>query len=185
MTTDSRGDMVRSAAALLARQGMTATSFSEVVAHSGAPRGSIYHHFPGGKEQLTREAVELAGGYVLSRQGACGATTAAGVIECFVDLWRQVVVGSKGASGCAVAGVAIDAGEDEAELLALTRSTFRAWTDLLATQLAAAGLPAGRASSVSTITLASMEGALILCRAEGDVAPLEAVADELGRLVAG
>src|SRR2546421_4907172 len=61
MTTDSRQRMIETAAVVMRERGVEATSFSEVLARSGAPRGSIYHHFPGGKAQLIEEATRYAG----------------------------------------------------------------------------------------------------------------------------
>src|SRR5437867_8633848 len=108
MSRDSRTRMVRSAARLIRSRGVTATSFSEVVAASGAPRGSIYHYFPDGKDQLAADAIRWTSDRVLAHQRECAATSAAGVLECFIDMWRQVVLSSDGAQGCVVAGVAID-----------------------------------------------------------------------------
>jgi TetR/AcrR family transcriptional regulator, lmrAB and yxaGH operons repressor len=68
-------------------------------------------------------------------------------------------------------------------MLEIVRSTFQSWVDALAEQLTAAGVPADRAAPIAHITLAGMEGALILCRAEGTTAPLDVVADELIRLL--
>ena len=79
--------------------------------------------------------------------------------------------------------MAIDSVADDVELLQLVRSTFRDWLALLTAQLQATGLPPDRAASVALMTLAGMEGALILCRAEGGVAPLDQVASELLQLV--
>ena len=59
--TDSRSKMIRAAAELFRQDGYHATAFSDVVEASGAPRGSIYFHFPGGKQELAREATVLAG----------------------------------------------------------------------------------------------------------------------------
>jgi AcrR family transcriptional regulator len=56
--------MILSAAALLREYGASATSIDQVLAHSGAPRGSVYHHFPGGRTQLIDEAVALAGDFI-------------------------------------------------------------------------------------------------------------------------
>src|SRR2546428_9746694 len=107
VNTDSRERMVRSAASLIRTRGVNATSFSEVLADSGAPRGSIYHHFPNGKEQLAADAIRWTSERVLAHQRACRATTPAGVLDCFIDMWRQVVLASGGAAGCVVAGGAI------------------------------------------------------------------------------
>ena len=68
MPQDSRASMVRSAAALIGSQGVSATSFSDVLADSGAPRGSIYHHFPDGKKQLAEDAIRWTSDRVLAYQ---------------------------------------------------------------------------------------------------------------------
>jgi TetR/AcrR family transcriptional repressor of lmrAB and yxaGH operons len=185
MAGDSRTRMVRSAAALIQTRGATAASFSEVLADSGAPRGSIYHHFPSGKQQLAGEAIRWTSDRVLAHQRECPATTAAGVLDCFIDMWRQVVVASHGTAGCVVAGVAIDTAAGEPGLMDVVRATFRSWTDLLTQQLEAVGVSRGRAAAIAVTTVAGMEGALILSRAEGGPAPLDTVRAELLRLLPG
>jgi TetR/AcrR family transcriptional repressor of lmrAB and yxaGH operons len=183
MTSDSRARMVRSAASLIRTRGVTGTSFSDVLADSQAPRGSIYHHFPEGKEQLAADAIRWTSERVLAHQRDCPATTPEGVLDWFIDMWRQVVVSSGGRAGCVVAGVAVDTDVAEAGPMTLVRATFRSWMDLLTAQLRTAGLTPTRAAAVATATLAGMEGALILCRAERSVAPLETMAAELRRLL--
>lgn len=183
MATDSRARMVRSAASLIRTRGVSATSLSDVLADSGAPRGSIYHHFPNGKAQLAGDAIEWTSERVLARQRACHATTAEDVLGCFVDMWRQVVLASGGTAGCVVAGVAIDTVASEPGLIDVVRETFRSWMEVLVEQLRAVGVPRPRAAAIALSTVAGMEGALILCRAEGSSAPLETVARELMRLL--
>src|SRR5438034_3254174 len=181
--TDSRASMVRSAASLIRTRGVNATSFSEVLADRCAPRGSIYYHFPQGKEQLAEDAIRWTSERVLAHQRTCRATTPAGVLDCFIDMWRQVVLASGGAAGCVVAGVAIDTDAADRARMDVVRATFRSWVDLLAEQLAAVGVPARPASRVALATFAGMEGALILCRPEGQIAPLDTLAAELKRLL--
>ena len=183
MAAESRSRMVRSAAALIRTRGASATSFSEVLADSGAPRGSIYHHFPDGKQQLEADAIRWTSDRVLAHQRECAATTGAGVLECFIDMWRQTVLASGGAAGCVVAGVAIDTDAREPGMIDVVRETFRSWIGLLTEQLEGAGVPQGRARPIALATVAGMEGALILCRAEGGPGPLETVATELLRLL--
>ena len=182
MSKDSRAKMVRSAAKLIRTRGFTATSFSEVLAASGAPRGSIYHHFPNGKQQLAADAIQWTSERALTYQRSCPAQTPEGVLAWFVDMWRQIVVASQGAEGCVIAGVALDTGVGE-ELSGLVRETFRTWIGLLSDQFESAGVARRRARSISTAAVAAMEGALILCRSESSSAPLETVAAELTRLV--
>lgn len=183
MAGDSRGNMIRSAASLIGSRGVSATSFSDVLADSGAPRGSIYYHFPNGKAELATEAIGWTTDQILGHLRSCPAATAAEVLACFIDLWRQSVLRSGGSSGCAVAGVAIDTDAAQDGLIDVVRAAFRSWTALLAERLEGAGVPASRAGTIAVTALASMEGALILCRAEGGTGPLEAVAGELTRLV--
>ena len=182
MAGDSRERMVRSAASLISSRGVSATSFSDVVADSGAPRGSIYHHFPEGKRQLATEAIQWTSDRVVAYLRAGTETTPEAVLSRFIQLWRQVVVTSKASSGCVVAGVALDTGAEDG-LMDVARETFRSWERILADQLEQTGIPAGRARGISLATLAGMEGALILCRAEGTVQPLDDVAEELMRLL--
>jgi len=183
MATDSRGSMVRSAAALIRSRGVSATSLSDVLADSGAPRGSIYHHFPDGKMQLAVDAIGWTSERVLARLRAGNPASPSGVLERFIAMWRQVVVTSGATAGCVVAGVAIDTGPGEKDLMNVVRNTFRSWAAVLAEELEAVGVPATRAKPIALATLAGMEGALILCRAEGNVKPLDAVAEELMRLL--
>jgi TetR/AcrR family transcriptional regulator, lmrAB and yxaGH operons repressor len=180
VTEDSRAKMVHSAASLIASHGVSATSFSEVLADSGAPRGSIYHHFPEGKKQLAGDAIGWTSARVLAYLRTVPTGSGAEVLRSFTGLWRQVVESSSGSSGCAVAGVAVDTGAaEDPELLGAVRSTFRAWVATLAERLEAAGVPAARATPIALAALAGMEGALILCRAEGNSGPLDTVASEL------
>jgi TetR/AcrR family transcriptional regulator, lmrAB and yxaGH operons repressor len=183
VSSDSRSAMVQSAASLIGSHGVSATSFSDVLADSGAPRGSIYHHFPSGKAQLAEDAVRWTSSRVLAYQSAYAGTTASGVLERFIGMWRNVVLSSDGAAGCVVAGVAIDTDAATDALIDVVRETFRSWIALLTQQLEATGVAAERAMPIAQAVLAGMEGALILCRAEGGVAPLDAVAAELVRLL--
>ncbi len=182
MASDSHADMVASAAALISSRGRNATSFAEVIAESGAPRGSIYHHFPKGKEQLTAEAIDLVSQRVLSYVRSGPSDTPRHVLTHFVDLWRRVVVASDGAAGCAVAGVAVDT-NDEPRVMVQVREIFRSWVSELARQLERAGMSTRQSVSTARTVLAAMEGALILCRAESSVEPLNDVAKQLLRLV--
>ncbi|HXN04406.1 MAG TPA: TetR/AcrR family transcriptional regulator [Candidatus Acidoferrum sp.] len=183
MASDSRASMVRSAASLIRSRGVNATSLSDVLTDSGAPRGSIYHHFPNGKAQLTRDAITWTSERVLAHLRAGNPQSPSDVLERFIAMWRQVVVTSGATAGCVVAGVAIDTGPDETRVMEVVRATFRSWANALAAQLEAVGVPAQRAMPIALATLAGMEGALILCRAEGNVKPLDAVAKELMRLL--
>ncbi len=174
--------MVASAASLIGSRGVKATSFTEVLKDSRAPRGSIYHHFPQGKRQLVRDALHRTTEQILTYQRTCTADTAAGILEHFVDLFRQSLASSQCRAGCPVAGVVIDTYTDRGALRETARESFRSWIALLTDQLVAVGFTRADARSLSVTTLASVEGGLILCRAEGTVAPLDQIARQLQTL---
>jgi TetR/AcrR family transcriptional regulator, lmrAB and yxaGH operons repressor len=182
MAKDSRERMVASAASLLGSRGVKATSFTEVLKDSRAPRGSIYHHFPGGKRQLVEDALHRTSEQILAYQRTCTAETAAGVIEHFVNLFRLSLASSQCRAGCPVAGVVIDSYTDPGPLRETAQESFRSWIALLTDQLVAVGLRRTEARSLSVTTLASVEGGLILCRAEGTVAPIDVIARQLQAL---
>src|SRR4029453_13029068 len=100
--SDSRRKMIESAAILLATRGLQGTAFSDVLERSGAPRGSVYHHFPGGKDQLVDAAIELAGDRALRVLDGVAGAPPREVTQFFLDLWRQVLVLSDLRAGCAV-----------------------------------------------------------------------------------
>jgi TetR/AcrR family transcriptional repressor of lmrAB and yxaGH operons len=183
VASDSRDKMVQSAANLIGTQGMNATSFSDVLADSGAPRGSIYFHFPGGKRELAKDAIRLTSDQVIAHVRASAGSTANDVLQHFLTLFRHVIEASDGAAGCAVAGVTIDVPASDRELLSEARAAFHSWVAILGEQLEIVGMDHERATGVATVAVASVEGALILCRAEGGSAPLDAVATQLQRLV--
>jgi TetR/AcrR family transcriptional repressor of lmrAB and yxaGH operons len=184
MPRDSRSRMVESAAVLIATKGIAATSLTDVLEASGAPRGSIYHHFPNGKRELARDAMRWTQAQVLSYQSQCSSATPAGVIDHFVDLFRQSMISSKCRAGCPVAGVLVDTYSEEDGLMRIGRESFRAWIASLTGQFRARGVTSKEARSLALTTVASVEGAIILCRAEGRVGPLDQVNADLRALAA-
>src|SRR5439155_25563938 len=99
-TTDTPGHprerMIQSALLLMGERGIEATSFSQVIEHSGAPRGSIYHHFPGGKAQLVEEATRYAGDAVVNLldDAVTQADDPAAAVDAIVAFWRGLLYNS-------------------------------------------------------------------------------------------
>lgn len=175
--TDVRSRMVETAAVLLAKKGLQGASFSEVLAASGAPRGSIYHHFPGGKDQLVREALEVARQRAQAALEAQRGQPASVVAETFVGLWRSILLTSTFSAGCAV--VAITVASDDAELVERAAEVFRGWRSLLADLLREGGVAPERAAGLAAVLVAGCEGAVLVARAERGLDTFEAVAGEL------
>ena len=168
--------MVRGAAELLRQRGYTGTGFREVIAVTGAPRGSIYHHFPGGKAQLAGEAVDYVGA-LASESIADDDPIAA--LRAFVDLWRAGFERSGYRAGCPIAAVAVESHDEDPQLLDSAAAAFRRWREAFSNGLRTRGLPADRADRLAALVVAAVEGAIVLSRAERDPAPLLDVAAEL------
>jgi AcrR family transcriptional regulator len=174
--TGTRERMVISAALLMRERGARATSLDAVLGHSGAPRGSIYHHFPGGREQLLREAVDYAGRYV-ERRLRRGDDPLAALDELF-DEYSENLIATDFRAGCPVVAVAVESDlRDDAE------AAFEQWRRALAHGFEKAGIAGARADELALLTVASFEGALILARAFKDLKPLELVRRETRELV--
>ena len=179
-----RERMIESAGMLLRERGLAGTSFREVLAHSGAPRGSIYHHFPEGKNQLVEEAVRaagVAGGQLIAAGSESGDPVA--TLRTFIRLWGQGLEASGYEAGCPLVAVTTAASADEPGLRAAAAEAFAAWHDALAAGLHAAGLSRARARRLATTIIAAVEGAVILCRAQHDGQPLKDVGAELELLL--
>jgi TetR/AcrR family transcriptional regulator, lmrAB and yxaGH operons repressor len=177
MAAETPERMVRSAVKLLAEHGYQATTFSSVLQDSQAPRGSIYYHFPEGKDQLVAAAIDLAGDRALALTDSFRGLSAAEIVDAFAGLWRAVLVRSQFRVGCAVVAVTVSA--DVPELVDRAAAVFRSWRERLAGVLEAAGLDAAQARAFALTIIAACEGATVLCRAEHSLEPLDVVAAHL------
>jgi AcrR family transcriptional regulator len=176
-----RTQLVAGAADMLRRRGPHAASIREVAKHSGAPLGSTYHYFPGGKDQLVTEAVRFAGDTVTR---ALRERLAAGPVEglrSFLALWREVVVSTDHRAGCPVLAVAVQ--ESAGPAVEAAADVFRTWEALLATSLRENGVAATRARRLATLVVTAAEGAVAVCRAERSTRALDDVAVELDALL--
>jgi AcrR family transcriptional regulator len=180
MPTGAQQQMTEAAMRLLAQGGVQAASFSAVLESSGAPRGSIYHHFPRGKDELIVSAIDLALMNETTFIESLSGRSTAEVIDAFIAEWRSVLEESDFSSGCAVLGVPISS--DSPDLIAHAGESFRSWRRTIASVLEASGLPTAKADALSTTMLAATEGAVVLCRAERSYEPLETVATQLQAL---
>jgi AcrR family transcriptional regulator len=173
--------MIDAAVASLRRRGVAGMSFTEVLNESGAARGAIYHHFPGGKSQLIAEAARHNADDVLTHLAALPNTTPQALVDAFLAAIRPVVEASTHGSGCAVAAVAVDP-EGDKTLREVAATAFSAWSGQLTEALATAGMPANEAADLATTLIALLEGAHVLCRAAGTLGPFEQTARTIGTL---
>ena len=172
-----RARMVEGAVRMLATKGVEGTSFADVLAATGSPRGSVYHHFPGGKPELLHAALDVASTHGLAAMEATCGEAPVTVVERFVTLWRGLLERSQLTAGCAVVAVTVASGDDS--LLDHAGSIFRTWTDLLTELCATGGLPPDVARRLAVTVIAATEGAVALCRAQRSMDPFEDVATSL------
>lgn len=177
MAGDVRGRMVEGAAILLAKQGLQATSFTEVLKAAGAPRGSIYHHFPDGKDQLVAAALDLAAARMLAGLDRLTGASVEEITAYLLRVWRAVLTRSNLEAGCAVVAVTVAA--DSPALLDQAAGVFRAWRRRLAELLEQAGLAPEVAARFAAALVAATEGAVVLSRAEQSLEPFELVGEQL------
>jgi len=173
--------MIREAALALARKGLQRASFSEVLEAAGAPRGSLYHHFPNGKAELVLDALAAASERVTKALDATAGKPAPEVAAAFFAIWRNVLALTDFGAGCAVAAVTI-AAETPAQIDSVA-AIFRAWRDQLAALLAAGGVEDKQSHSLAATLVSAAEGAVVLARAERAFAPFDLVAEALVAVV--
>jgi AcrR family transcriptional regulator len=186
MAKDTRTRMIETTARLLQHRGYHGTALSDILAESGAPRGSLYFHFPGGKDQLVIEATRagVAESTQALREALAQAKTPAQGVRTYAEEAARIMQESDYTFGCPVAPVILDATAGLAELAELCRQAFEDWLGLLRASFVAAGIPSRRAQALALFVISAIEGALVMARGYRDCGPLTAVAAELETVVA-
>jgi TetR/AcrR family transcriptional regulator, lmrAB and yxaGH operons repressor len=185
ISSTARHDAIAAAARLFDRQGYHGTGLAQILAESGAPRGSFYFHFPGGKAQLGVEAVHAAAAEVesLMRATAEKHPSPAEMVVSLAQALGRWLERADYSEGCAVAAVTVGTGDNVA-LRAACRDAYAGWQELVRAQFVAGGVEVSRAGALSTLAISALEGAVILCRAQRCTEPLDQVAVELADLLA-
>ena len=178
----TREKMVRTAAVLLREHGVAGTTIDRVLAVSGAPRGSVYHHFPGGRAQLLSEAVEFATDSIIELAGAAGEGDPAVALDAFVALWREQLVASDYRAGCPVLAVVVDSDPALPELTEQAGEAFGRWQSVLARMLGGRGMTATSADRLALQSLCILEGAVAVSRARRGISPLDEAAQAIRTL---
>jgi len=171
--------MILSTALLIRERGARATSIDDVLIHSGAPRGSVYHHFPGGREQLLREATDYAGAYVAGKLEQAFEDGPLAAVDRLFDEYAASLEATGHRAGCPIVAVAVEATEDGHDLRDEAARAFDRWRSIFRSALQDAGVGEGRADGLALLVISSFEGALILSRAYGDSSPLESARAEV------
>ncbi|MFD0688747.1 TetR/AcrR family transcriptional regulator [Actinomadura fibrosa] len=175
----TRARLIEAARSLLEAKGYHGTGLNEVLAAAGAPRGSLYHHFPGGKDELVGEALKTAGREVdgIVAEAATAASGARELIPAVLEALAGRMVAAGYAKGCPVATVALEVAATNDALQGVCAEIYARWQRSLAGVLRADGHGADDADELAATALALIEGALVLARAARSRVPL----DQAGR----
>jgi TetR/AcrR family transcriptional repressor of lmrAB and yxaGH operons len=176
VASTTRERMIEAAVRALQHRGLAGMSFTDVLVNSGAARGAIYHHFPGGKHQLVAEAAGRNGQDVRAHLAALPTASPRGVVQAFLAQVRPVMLATSQGSGCAVAAVTVQPDGDSDELRRVAATAFASWAEQLGSALRTAGMAPAPAADLASLLVALLEGAQVLCRAAGDVEPFERAA---------
>lgn len=170
---DSRAELVQTMARLMRDQGYAATGRAQLLAESGVSNGSLYHHFPGGMEELAEAALEASGQMVADalREALEGAPGAAAGVCRFLDM-AQGPVAEAGCPGCPVAPTALESPIVSPRLRVVAARSFGQWESLIAARLRADGWPEHSVPETASAVLALIEGALLLARVTGQLSHL-------------
>src|SRR5580658_4936010 len=161
-------------ARLLRDQGYTATGLAQVLAESGVSNGSLYHHFPGGKEDLAEAALEASGQAVADKlaEALDGAENVGAGVARFLDMVAEMLSVDP-CAGCPVAPTALEAPIIGDRLQAAAARCFHQWEALLASQLRSHHWPEEAVPGAASVALTLIEGALLLARVTGEVGHLD------------
>ncbi len=172
MATKSRDKILETCSNLLRVQGYNGTGLNQIIKESGAPKGSLYYHFPGGKEQLAAEAIQAAainmGGKI--QAAFDNSENFAQAMEMILENGIKELEESNFQCGCPIATVALEA--QPGPVLSACQKALQGAQHMLATRLAMEGVNPEKAANLATILFAAFEGALLLSRTQRDTEPL-------------
>ncbi|GAA5186234.1 TetR/AcrR family transcriptional regulator [Rugosimonospora acidiphila] len=176
--SDTKQKMVQAAKQLIRERGYNATAFADVLKLSDSPRGSVYFHFPGGKTQLAMEAAEAHAHeqVAIIDRAAEQAASAVDLIETYLNLAREGMVGSNYARGCGIAPLITEGAAQESAAVGETaRRAFSEMIDRLAFHLVAFRVDRSAARVLADAVIAGVEGAMVTSRALQSPTPFDAV----------
>lgn len=183
-TNETKKRIVAAASHLFRRRGYYGTGLAEILKESGAPKGSFYFHFPKGKDQLSAFTIDAAADDTekLLITVAANAQSISDFIDRLVDSYARLLKRSNFEASSLLANTALDVAPTNILVTGQIKSGYRRWHKVIADFYADHGLSRQEGSDSAVIVIASLEGALSLCRAEQTTTPLAAVARKLKQI---
>jgi TetR/AcrR family transcriptional repressor of lmrAB and yxaGH operons len=182
----ARDQIIEATCGLLEAQGYHATGLNQIIRESGSPKGSLYHYFPEGKEELAAEAISRTGTLVAERitHGLAANENLPEAIRGFIYFVADQVEASGFRAGGPLTTVAMETATTAPRLNQACRAAYSKLEAAFAARLAAAGHTAERSTELAQFITAAIEGAIILSRTYHSGDPLRRVATELARALA-
>jgi AcrR family transcriptional regulator len=180
----SRTALIDTAALLFRRQGYAATGVNQILETADVKAGSLYHHFPNGKQELAAAVVESAGGEIerLLRRFLDSDSSVGEIVNGWIDL-LIVQLASDGRDGCPIEPIATESVNASQQVRDASARAFAGWTSAVAERLRTDGWRDRDAEETALAIIALIEGALILSRIAGDDVALKSAKVAAGSLL--
>lgn len=180
-----RDRLVTTAVTLFRKRGYAATGINDILKASGAPKGSFYHYFPDGKEQLGEEALGHAAAVITRtlRRLRTEHGDAASVIRAYGALLGQWMAQSGFNDGCPLTTTLLETVPASPAMTAAGRRAFAAWREDIRAMLIEDGIATPRATILASLLISTWEGALIQARVDGDATAITLATEELAILI--
>jgi TetR/AcrR family transcriptional regulator, lmrAB and yxaGH operons repressor len=177
--------MIRAAADLMQRRGYVGTGVAEILAQAGAPRGSLYHHFPGGKREIALEAIAYAR-RVFARdldRIAAESSSLDSYLAALAALSKRDLISSEFDASCPIAATALDVPNEEKEILAACAEAFDFWSQSIAEGLSRHCFAGAQVASLGSLFLRALFGAAMAARAARDSQIIDDTISQLRPLI--
>jgi AcrR family transcriptional regulator len=159
----------------------------DIVADADAPRGSLQHYFPDGKDQIVSEALlfmgEAAGRRTQRALEKANKRSPSALFAAIVAKWKEELLDEGYVAGCPLVAAAADVVATNSELREVIARAFDKWQDPLAAALVETGIPRRRSEELAVLVITALEGAIILARIRHDTSPLDLVVRQLSPLL--
>ncbi|MCV7429188.1 TetR/AcrR family transcriptional regulator [Mycobacterium montefiorense] len=175
--------MLVSAAEVMRERGAAGVTIDAVLARSGAPRGSVYYHFPEGRNQILSEALRFSGDSITATIDAAAEHGARALLRAFIRLWERLLTDGDFLAGCPVVAAAITADETDQDLTNEAGMILGRWCTALTRAFMNDGFDHDDAASLAVMSISALEGAIVLSRSTRSVRPLSQVGEQLEFLI--
>lgn len=185
--TNHQAGIIRAAVKLFRSQGYAGTGLNEILSAAGAPKGSLYHYFPGGKEDVAVAAVQAGGQEVkraleqLFKKGLSGAQ----MVETMAGFLSKGLTDSGYREGCPIATVLLETAPALESVTKAGQEVFESWRGIIGAALERDGFSPARAEQLAVLAVATLEGGLILARVESSPQPLASTVESILPLLHG